>query len=133
MRILVAPDSFKGSLTSKEAARIIADTLSKQIPDAETFQCPLADGGEGTRTILESYMPDSACLIESAQLIGLNLPEMRSLDVMQRSSAPLGQAILEALDAGRREFVIGLGGSASNDCGIGMLMALGMQAFSEQG
>ncbi|MCF7822399.1 MAG: glycerate kinase [Mariprofundaceae bacterium] len=133
LHILIAPDSFKGSMNSRQVSRIITEALSRQLPEAEIIQCPLADGGEGTRSILEPYMPGHVCLIESAQLIGLNLPEMCSLDVMKRGSAPLGDAILKGLEAGKREFVIGLGGSATNDCGLGMLMALGIQAFDEQG
>ena len=132
MKILVAPDSFKGSLTSTQAAKTIADTLSKTVPDAEIVQCPLADGGEGTAETVAPHLADSICLIESAQFIGLNLPDMRSLDVMQRGSALLGDAIIVALDAGKRDFVIGIGGSATNDGGLGMLMALGMQAWDAQ-
>lgn len=133
MRILVAPDSFKGSLSSHDAARIIADSLAQTLPDAEIIQRPLADGGEGTGLILEPYMSEGDCLIESAQLIGLNLPEMCSLDVMERGSGAIGEVILAGLDAGRRDFIIALGGSASSDAGLGMLSTLGMQAFSEQG
>jgi len=129
LRILVAPDSFKGSLTSKQAATIIADTLLTTVPDAEIVQCPLADGGEGTAEILAPHLAGSICLIESAQFIGLNLPQMQSLNVMQRGSSVLGEAILAGLDDGKRQFVIGLGGSATNDGGLGMLMALGMQAW----
>lgn len=132
MRILIAPDSFKGSLDSKRAARIIADTLADNLPDTEIIQCPLADGGEGTAEILAPHMSNDVCLIESAQLIGLNLSKMRSVDVMQRGSEPLGEAILAGLDAGKRDFVIGLGGSATNDGGLGMLTALGMQAFDKE-
>jgi len=127
MRIVIAPDSFKGSLTSKQAAKIIADTLADDLPEAEIILCPLADGGEGTSEILAPY--DNAYLIESAQHIGLSLPEMRALDVMERGSGALGEAILARLDAGKRDFVIGLGGSATNDCGLGMLTALGLKAF----
>lgn len=132
-KVVVALDSFKGSLTSKQVAAIIADTLGSTLSDAEIVQCPLADGGEGSAEILAPCLPDDVCLIESAQLIGLNQPRMRSLDVMDRGSASLGEAILKGLDAGKREFVIGLGGSATNDCGLGMLMALGLQAFDEHG
>jgi len=128
-RIVVAPDSFKGTLTARQAASIIADSLASQRPEVEIIQCPVADGGEGTADILSPHLPDNIYLIESAQLIGLNLPGMRSLDVMDRGSAPLGEAILSGLDAGKRDFVIGLGGSATNDCGIGMLMALGLKVF----
>ena len=129
MKILVAPDSFKGSLTSKQAAKIIAGTLLTTVSDAEIVQRPLADGGEGTAEIVAPHLADSICLIESAQLIGLNLPDMCSLDVKQRGSAVLGDAMIDALDAGKRDFVIALGGSATNDGGLGMLMALGMQAW----
>jgi len=129
MRIVISPDSFKGSLTSQRVSSVIADALT----DAEVIQCPLADGGEGTVEILASYMSDNVCLIESAELIGLNLPEMQSLDVMARGSLQLGNAILAGLKAGKREFVIGLGGSATNDCGLGMLMVLGLMAFDEEG
>lgn len=128
-KIIVASDSFKGSLTSWQTVEIIAETLGKQLPDVEIIQCPLADGGEGTAEILSPYMPDNVCLIESAELIGLNLPQMQSLDVGYRGSHPLGGAILAGLDAGKRKFVIGLGGSATNDCGLGMLMTLGMKAL----
>ena len=132
-KIVIAPDSFKGSLTSKQAAEIMSGVLISQLPDVEIIQCPLADGGEGTADLLSPYLTDSTCLIESAQFLGLNLPEMQSLDVMQRSSDLLGQVILAGLNAGKREFVIGLGGSAINDCGLGMLMALGLEARDKQG
>jgi len=129
MRILVAPDSFKGSLTSYQAARIIAETLSRYLPEAEIIECPLADGGEGTFEILAPIIESDICLIESAQLIGLNQAQMQSLNVMMRGSAQLGQAIIDGLDSGKRDFVIALGGSATNDGGLGMLLALGMKAF----
>ena len=120
-------------MTSSEVARNIADALSKQLPEAEIVQCPLADGGEGTAETLAPYLSDDICLIESAQFVGLNLPEIRSLDVMNRGSNPLGDAMRAGLDTGKRKFVIGLGGSATNDCGLGMLMVLGMQAFDAVG
>lgn len=133
MRILVAPDAFKGTLTAFEAAAAIADGVREALPEAEVVELPLADGGEGTAGVLAPCMGDRVCLIESAQLIGLNQPEMTSLDVMRRGSAPLGEVILAGLNAGQRDFVIGLGGSATNDGGLGMLMALGMQAFNTYG
>lgn len=132
-RIVVAPDSFKGSLSSRQAASIIAEAIAEAMPATDIVRCPLADGGEGTREILSPFMPEHVCLIDSAELIGLNLPSMTSLDVMERGSAPLGEAILAGLNAGKRDFVIGLGGSATNDCGLGMLMALGLIAFDVDG
>ena len=132
-RIIVAPDSFKGSLTAKQVAQIISTQLRKRLPDSEIIEIPLADGGEGTKAILAPFTPDTVCLIETAQLIGLNLPEMSSTHVMQRGSDRLGRVIVAGLDVGKRDFVIALGGSATNDCGLGMLMALGMRAFDEDG
>ncbi|HKI59526.1 MAG TPA: glycerate kinase, partial [Mariprofundaceae bacterium] len=131
LKILIAPDSFKGSLTSPEVARIIDCALAESISHAETVQYPLADGGEGTTEIVSPYLSEDVCLIESATLIGLNLSKMRSLDVLQRGSGALGEAMMEGLDFGKREFVVGLGGSATNDGGLGMLMVLGMQAFDK--
>lgn len=131
--IVIAPDSFKGTLTAAQAAAAMTDGIHAVLPDAEIIACPLADGGEGTAEVLAPYLAESVCLIESARLLGLNLPEMQALHVMQRGSWPLGLAMRKGLDAGLREFVIGLGGSATNDGGLGMLMALGMQAFDAQG
>lgn len=111
----------------------MVELFSQKLPDTEIISCPLADGGEGTFDLLSPYLSDNIHLIESSRLIGLNLPEMRSLNVIQRGSDALGQAILSGLEGGKREFVIGLGGSATNDGGLGMLMALGLQAWDVQG
>lgn len=131
--IVIAPDSFKGTLTAAQAAAAMTGGIHAVLPDAEIIACPLADGGEGTAEVLAPYLAEGVCLIESARLLGLNLPEMQALHVMQRGSWALGLAMRKGLDAGLREFVIGLGGSATNDGGLGMLMALGMQAFDAQG
>lgn len=132
-KIIIAPDSFKGSLTAVQAATIISEALQSMLPDAEIIPFPLADGGEGTREVLTPFLSAEQHLIESAELIGLNLPEMSSINIFQRGSAALGDAILRALDDGKRDFIITLGGSATNDAGLGMLMSLGMDAWDGDG
>ncbi len=128
-KIIISPDSFKGSLTAAQAATTVSEALQSMFPDAEIIPFPLADAGEGTREVLAPFLSAEQHLIESAELIGLNLPEMSSTDIFQRGSAALGNAILRTLDDGRRDFIITLGGSATNDAGLGMLMRLGVEAW----
>lgn len=146
MRILIAPDAFKGSLTSGEAADAMASGIRLAMPDAEIITMPLADGGEGTLDVLHSqcggdvlngilYFNDHGVpgsLIESARLIGLNLPDMQA-DPFERGSAKLGLALLSALDAGVRDIRIALGGSATVDGGLGLLGALGCRVLNQRG
>lgn len=156
MHVLIAPDAFKGSLSAAEAAAAMASGIAQAAPDAELVCHPLADGGEGTLEVLlprlhgrqESFRSadgtycygigrdedaQTVALIESASLIGLTLPSMRQYPVERRSSAALGEAISHALAQGIRHFVIGLGGTATNDGGIGMLSALGMRCMNAAG
>jgi len=142
MRILIAPDAFKGSLTSRQAATAMATGIAKLIPNAERIIMPLADGGEGTMDVMQAcvggavqdhmlYFHDhgQACvLIESAQCIGLTLPAMQG-DIFERGSAALGRSILRALDHGVRDIRIALGGSATVDGGLGLLTALGCKVL----
>ncbi len=146
MRILIAPDAFKGSLTSAEAAEAMAAGIASAMPDAEIITMPLADGGEGTLDVLQAhgagvvqygslYFDDngvSCVLIESARLIGWGLPEMQ-IDVFERGSAGLGKTVLAALDAGVRDIRIALGGSATVDGGLGLLAALGCRVLNHAG
>jgi glycerate kinase len=152
MRVLIAPDAFKGSLSAAQAAGAMAAGIRDAMPDAEIEMLPLADGGEGTADVLLSYLlheenivsndkyivyrgddGNDVALIESARCLGLMLPAMRARDVWRRGSGALGDGIRHALDAGIRRFVIALGGSATNDAGLGLLAALGLHAFDEQG
>jgi len=152
MRILIAPDAFKGSLSSHQAAAAMATGIAKVIPHAEIITMPLADGGEGSMAVLQSciggvvqdhilYFNDQCndhinehkqarALIESAQWIGLTLPAMQG-DILARSSAALGRAILNALDTGVRDIRIALGGSATVDGGLGLLSALGCRVLDQ--
>ena len=152
MRFLIAPDAFKGTLTAAQAAEAIAAGIHHIIPTAEIETLPLADGGEGTLDVLISHVSHEdiaisieqyviytdndgvvVALIESARHLGLTRPDMQALDVFGRGSGALGDCIRERLDAGIRRFVIGLGGSATNDAGLGLLAALGLRAFDGQG
>ncbi|MDX8044529.1 glycerate kinase [Gracilibacillus sp. S3-1-1] len=156
MKIIVAPDSFKGSLTATEVAYTIKDALL-QSGEHQVITKPMADGGEGTieailsatdgervqiRTlgplgngIHTSYaiIHETTAVIETAMHAGLyQVPaEQRNPDNV--TTYGIGQAILHALDKGCRQFIIGLGGSATNDGGLGMLQALGLKAFDHSG
>jgi glycerate kinase len=138
MRILIAPDSFKGTLTSVEAANAMAAGIRSVMPEAEIITMPLADGGEGTLDVLlpvlDGELRNNICffqyeqrphaLIESAHFIGLSSLSMQG-PVLNRGSSALGEAVIFALDAGVRNIWIGLGGSATCDGGLGLLTALG--------
>lgn len=146
MRILIAPDSFKGSLTSIQAAAAIAAGIRSVRPDVEIITVPLADGGEGTRDVPHTlyggeidgetlYFEDEGrycALIESAALIGLTVPSMQG-DVFERGSAALGKALRVVLHAGVQDIRITLGGTATVDGGLGFLMALGCRVLDCEG
>ncbi|QTD40460.1 glycerate kinase [Sporosarcina sp. Te-1] len=158
MKIILAPDSFKGSLTAREAALAMEEGICEAVPSAERILMPLADGGEGTvdclvgatrgqtvsvrvydplrREIVARYgiLGDGAtCVIEIAEASGLPLLKEEERDPMITTSYGTGQLIQHALDAGYRTFIIGLGGSATNDGGTGILQALGCRFLDVQG
>ena len=146
MRILLAPDSFKGSLTSVQAAAAMADGIRSVRADVKIITMPMADGGEGTRDVLHTiyggevhdeilyfeHKGRSCALIESALFVGVMLPAMQG-HVFERGSRPLGDALSAVLDAGVRDIHIALGGSATVDGGLGLLMALGWQVLDAEG
>ena len=160
MKILIAPDSFKGSLTAIEFCQIAAEQLLKVKPEIELRLMPLADGGEGTidailanskgqlistqvqdalgKPILAQYaiLDESpykrTAVIEMAQASGLPQIEATLRNPLLASSYGTGELIMNALDNGCRRFIVGLGGSATNDGGMGMLQALGIVFFDEQ-
>ena len=157
MKIIIAPDAFKGSLTAKQAADAMYRGVKNVFPDAEALRLPVADGGEGTLealvtatggtyetvTVEDPLSRDvdaqigvlgdgETAVIEMAQASGLMLLTKRERDVMDASTYGTGQLILYALDQGYRKMIIGLGGSATNDGGTGLLEALGVK-FSAAG
>ncbi len=154
MKFLVAMDSFKGSLTSKELADIVGTYLLDRGHRVKSLS--LSDGGEGLLDSLgealdldvveisvlgplgeerrASYaIKEDRALIEMARLVGLDLVDKKDRNPLNISSYSLGQAILDGLDRGVKTFLIGLGGSVSNDMGLGMLMALGYRFYKEDG
>lgn len=157
MRIMIACDSFKGSLSSSEAAAAIARGVLRVFPAAEMVCLPIADGGEGTAQTLTQalegrlcravvsgplgkkveaaygVLPDGAAVIDMASASGLTLLSGNQLDIMTASTYGTGELMLAALDQGCRRLYVGIGGSATNDGGLGMAQALGIRFFDEQG
>ena len=157
MRIVDCPDSFKGSLSAIQVATIIAKAFH-EVDQTISVDCvPIADGGEGTidafyasvggqlkevtvnnpmhQPIKAQYLvlPDHTCVIEMAQSTGLHLVKKEMRNPLVATSYGMGEMIRHALDAGYRNFVVGIGGSATNDGGYGLLRALGLRFFDENG
>jgi len=152
MKVVIAPDSFKGSLSASRVAEAIAEGWRSVRPDDEITLLPQADGGEGTLDAVEAAvpgsvrrgaglvtgpdgrpvpgewleLPDGTAVVELAQMCGL--PLMATPDPLGATTMGLGQVIRAALASGARRLVIGLGGSASTDGGAGALEALGLIA-----
>ncbi|MEK5440788.1 MULTISPECIES: glycerate kinase [unclassified Fredinandcohnia] len=158
MKIIIAPDSFKGSVTAMEAALSIEKGIKNAYPNAETKLIPVADGGEGTMENLVSSTKghkvsatvtgplgkpieasfgvlgdEETCIIEMASASGLDLISRSERDPLIATTFGTGELIKKALDEGYRNFVLAIGGSATNDGGVGMLQALGMQILDKSG
>ena len=158
MKITIAIDSFKGSLTTTEAGNAVADGFQRIFPESEIYVSPLADGGEGTldaivsarggriktarvsdplgRMINAEYgIIDSTgtAIIEMARAAGLPLLNESERNPLYTTTYGVGELILNAIGEGCRNFIIGIGGSATNDGGVGMLSALGIKFLDENG
>jgi len=156
-RVLFAPDSFKGSLTSVQVATALAAGWSRARPDDTTWLCPLADGGEGTleaiaaaggwswqtaavsdplgRSIEARWLRSttgSRAVIEMAEASGLSRVAPAERDAVAASSMGTGDAIRTALESGVTSIVLGIGGSATTDGGAGLLRGLGADADRDQ-
>lgn len=149
MHILIAPDKFKGSLTANAAATAMAAGVQRAAPHATVDICPLADGGDGTVDVVLSagggerraarvtgplgvpvtahwgLLADGTAVVESAAAAGLELVPAAERNPLHTTSRGVGELVLRALDAGARRVVIGLGGTATCDGGLGLLQALG--------
>ncbi len=158
MRFLIAPQAFKGSLSSSGVAAAIVTGLRRVFADADFTLLPLADGGEGTvQALIEATggKPYSAtvsgplgdrldanwgllgdrctAVIEMAAASALPLVPPNRLNPLLASTYGTGELIRSALDAGCRDFIIGIGGSATNDAGAGMAQALGVRLLNDAG
>lgn len=157
MRVLIVPDSFKGSTTSLETARFIRSGVESVLPGCEFRILPVADGGEGTMEALVAaeggsrqictvqgplgrpveaafgLLPDGWAVIEMAQASGLPLLSPQERDPSIASTYGTGELIASALDLGCRRILLGIGGSATNDGGAGMAAALGVRFLDEAG
>ena len=158
MKIVIAPDSYKGSIYASDAARAMEDGVRRVLPDAETVLVPVADGGDGTlETLVETSggriitsevtgplgepvsaqwgaMGDGVTAVaEMARTSGLALVRLEDRDPLNATTYGLGEVILEALEAGFRRFILGIGGSATNDAGAGMAQALGVRLLDAGG
>ncbi len=158
MKIVVAPDSFKGTLTAVEVAACIRRGLGRVLPEAEIVELPLADGGEGfvetmvaaTGGAIEMVEVEDplgrpiqahfgmlpgrrTAVIEMASASGLPLLEPAERNPLRTSTYGTGQLVHAALDRGARHILLGIGGSATVDGGLGMASALGVKFFDEQG
>ena len=158
VRIVVAPNAFKGSLSAPQAARAIADGILAVIPDAQLDLVPIADGGDGTvealivatggdRRVLQVRGPlgdpvdaeyglvdgGKTAVIEMAKAAGLALVAPSRRDPSRATTYGVGELLQHAFESGARRFIVGIGGSATNDGGAGMAQALGYHLLDEAG
>ncbi len=156
-KIIVATDSFKGTLSAPEACKIIAQQARQVFPQAEVLELPIADGGEGLTEILMhslggklktipasdpfgrqinaayALFPDGSAVVEMAAAAGLPLLDRAELDPARASSFGAGLLILDAIRSGAEPIFIGLGGSATVDGGTGAAAALGIRFYDQNG
>ena len=156
MKIVVAIDSFKGSLTSLQAGNAAAEGIARVYPDMQAEIFPIADGGEGTvialttalggqlqtvqaldplgRTISCEYgIVGETAVIEMSCAAGITLLTAEERNPLNTTTYGVGQVIADAISKGCRDFIVGIGGSATNDGGIGMLQALGFGILDQNG
>lgn len=154
--VVIAPGSFKGSLSAPLAAQAIAAGLRRVWPEGDLRECPLADGGEGTLEAILSrggerryavvsgaggepvqaaygLVDQGMAVIEVAQVVGITDANAIQTAVSHRSTLGVGELIAGLLDRGVREFLIGLGGSSTNDGGAGLLVGLGLRLMDAAG
>ena len=156
-RIIVASDAFKGSLSSMEVAEAVEEGIHRVFPDCRVVKLDMADGGEGTmqalrrtlggetvrievadplgRPVIASYLilENGTAVLEMAQASGLTLLRPEERNPLETSTYGTGQLVADALKRGCRRFLVGIGGSATNDAGMGMLEALGVRFYDRSG
>ena len=157
MKFLFASDSFKGTITSEQSIRLLTEAAQKIFPGCETYGVPVADGGEGTvdavvaavngtmrevtvkgplweetKAAYGVFQGDSA-IIEMAAASGLPMVPVEQRNPLNTTTYGTGELIRDALDAGYRKLTIAIGGSATNDGGMGAMIALGIRFLDENG
>ncbi|WP_136480396.1 glycerate kinase [Cognatitamlana onchidii] len=158
MKIVLAPDKFKNSLTGLEFCDAVKDGIHKVNPNAQIIKLPLADGGDGTIEVVNYYLKGDVikvvvnnpffepikasyllsgstktAFIEMAEASGVKLLKREALDCKNATTLGTGELILDAIKSGVENIILGIGGSATNDCGIGMATALGYRFLDKQG
>lgn len=154
-KIIIAPDSFKGTLSAMQVTSIVSDVLKEKYPDCEITSIPIADGGEGTAEAYQTIfggeriyetvesplsnevnayyvmLPDGTAVIEMAAASGITIEKENN--ALKASTYGTGQLLLSALKKGAKRIILGLGGSATTDGGVGCVMALGGKFLDENG
>ena len=158
MKFVLAPDKYKGSLTGFEICDALEKGLRKVFPESDILKMPMADGGDGTidvvryylkadkievsvndplfRPVLASYLYSSTsrmAYIEMAEASGLKVLNEHEKNCMQTTTLGTGELIADALEKGAEEIILGIGGSATNDAGMGMATALGFRFLDKEG
>ena len=158
MKAVIAIDSFKGSLDTLESGAAVADGIKAVYPEAEIVISPIADGGEGTVSAIVSATGGELChtevtgplgdrmiaeygiihqsrtaVIEMSAAAGITLVPQEKRNPLYTTTRGVGELMLDAMERGCRHFIMGIGGSATNDGGVGMLSALGFEFLDENG
>ncbi|NDV17176.1 glycerate kinase [Muricauda sp. TY007] len=158
MKFILAPDKYKGSLTGREFCEIVARGIKKVFPNAEIINRPLADGGDGTIDVVADYLNASkvsvtvkdplfrevttqyllsedkqTAFIEMSEASGYKLLDTSEMNCMYTTTLGTGDMIADALEQGAKNIVLGIGGSATNDGGMGMAKALGYSFLDADG
>ena len=158
MKFILAPDKYKGSLTGREFCETVALGIKKVFPNAEIISRPLADGGDGTIDVVADYLNASkvsvkvkdplfreiitqyllsedkqTAFIEMSEASGYKLLEKSEMNCMDTTTLGTGEMIADALEKGAKTIVLGIGGSATNDGGMGMAQALGYSFLDAYG
>ena len=158
MKIVIAPDKFRRSLTGIEFCWIVKEAIWEVLPEVEFIEAPVADGGDGTLAALEAQVPHGKksievhdplfrkieapylyndtykiAFVEMAEASGLRLLKEEEYQCCNTTSYGTGELIKAAMDEGAEKIILGIGGSATNDCGMGMAAALGFQFLDAEG
>jgi len=158
MKIVLAPDKFKGSLTGMQFCAAVEEGIKEIVPNTEIVKLPLADGGDGTIEILEYHLKGNritakvndplfrqieasylymgtieTAFIEMAEASGMYLLKKEEQNCFHTTTLGTGELILDAINKGAKTIILGIGGSATNDCGMGMATALGYRFNDKNG